>query len=231
MRRGRTRPGVFRCTFCLLIIAVIAAGCSSSKKPPPLSPPVVSATVSYRAGAPTAFSATQPAPPVNPTDALGIHVTWLALSDTPRALRPILAEATFIAAPRAADPVRAAGKLSEGTKIVPPEKVEDFLTDLDRGKFGQRADIVESDAALPRGVTASLALADSTRRIEIDLHSPPDTATSATMPTDAIQLSLALDDADAQRERLLLDPRPMPPPARFALVLPAYFASSGVKAI
>jgi hypothetical protein len=190
--------------------------------------------MSYRVGAPIALPTTQPAPAIAPGDALAFRTTWDALSRMPKGLQPILAEATLIAAPRAADPLLAAGQMSRGAQIVRASDVAAFLADVDRGKFGQHAKIAASDAALPPGVTATFSVSEEARRIEVDLHRPLPAATTApatTTPADAVQLSLALDETGAQRERLLLAPKPMPPPSRFAVVLPSHFSSPKVKAI
>jgi hypothetical protein len=217
----------------LLLAFIVSTGCSSASKqpPPPLQPPVVTSSVSYRPGGPIGLPTTRPVESITAGEALGVRTTWLALSSLPESLQPILSQATLITAPQSADPFLAAGQLSRGAQIVAGDQIDAFLSDVEQGKYGQRATIATSDAALPRDVTTTFALSDDARRVELGLHRLAPTTTPTTAPSDVIELSLGLESGDAQPERLLLDPKPMPPPARFAVVIPSQFWSPPVKAI
>src|SRR5918993_2983 len=126
----------------LLVTVIIGPGCSiRNKRPPPLHPPAVSSNVSYRWGSPTASPTTRPAEAIAFGHAIGLRTRWVALARFPQKLRPILSDASLIASPRSADPFLAAGQLSRDAWIVPADEVEPFLVDIERGTYGQRADI------------------------------------------------------------------------------------------
>ena len=224
----------------LLLTITIGTGCSTaSKEAPPLQPPPLSPIISYRLGGLIPSPTTRPVEAIAAGDALALRATWLALSRAPRTFRPILADATLIASPRSADPFLAAGQMSRDAQIVSGAEVEAFLADVGRGKYGQHAAIATRDAALPRGVTATLGVADAVARIEVDLHRSAATATTepttapataAATPDETLSLSLTLDDADGQRERVLLSPG-LAPSTRVAFILPSRFPAPRVKAI
>ena len=217
---------------CVVSVLVLGAGCGAKTRPLPLQPPLASSSVGYRLGAPISVATTQPSVPIGTDDALAVRATWVALSLVPKGLRPILSDAALIAAPRSAEPFLAAGQLSRGATIVPAAEVEPFLANVERGQLGQWVTISMGRAALPAGVTVTFALNTAAQGIEVDLHRPIAATTAATtMPSEAIQLSLALDDGSGQRERVLLAPQSMPPPTRFALVLPSNFPDSKVQAV
>lgn len=247
MRHNWASRVVYGSRLPLLLTAIICTGCMPARKPAPLQPPAVFPRVSYLVGAPLALPATRPARTVTAKNSLSVRMKWVALASPVQSLRPVLSDSTLIVAPRSANPFLAAGRLSRGSQIVPEAQVEAFLADVERGVFGQHAAIATSDAALPRGVTAAFALGDADHHIEIGVHRPNSamvpatmpatmpttrpTTMPATMPSDDIHISLALEDVNGQRERLLLEPRPMPPPARLALVLPSFFPAPQVKSI
>lgn len=231
------RSGLFG---SLLFVTVFLAGCRGpQKQPPPLQPPALSPSLSYRAGGPFALPATGIAGTVDPSpgEALTVRMRWMALAREPESLRPLLADATLIAAPRSAEPFLAAGQLARGAGIVPAADLEKFIATLERGKPGDTAEIAATTALLPPGVTASFAVADDARRIELDLYRLNSTATTApattatTGPSERIQISLALDETGAARERVVLPPRPVPPGGQVALVLPWRSSSPQVTAI
>ena len=212
----------------LPLTVIIATGCGTAqRKDLPLQAPPVSPKVSYRTGAPLGSATTRPSQAVVAGDALAVRAKWIALSGAVRTYRPILTDASLVAAPRSTEPFLAAGRLSRGVQIVPQANVDAFLADVGRGRFGRRAAIATNDAALPRGVTATFALADDRRRIEVALYR----STAKAKSSDTIQVSLIIENTGAQHEHVSLIPKLMPPPARFALILPSHYRGSQVKTI
>jgi len=206
-----------------MYLAVVCAGCSNaSKQPPVLQTPPVSPTVTYRAGGPFHLPTTQPVQN-QAQDALSAQTSWIASSQTPQMLHPVQSEARLITAPQLAEPFRASGNLSRGAQMIPPNELDAFLATLEQNKSGQTAQLAASDGVLPAGVTSTFALTEGARRIDIALFRPT--------AGDAIEVVLGIESADGQREHVLLDPVPLAPPTRFALVMPSQFSTPDVKTV
>jgi hypothetical protein len=229
------------------LICLMSRGCALNKKPPPppMTAPQASATVAHRPGPPIGMPTTRPASPsATAADALAVHIKWIALERTPANLPPLISQARLIAAPRAAEPLLASGQLTRDARIVPTEQVEAFAADLARGKYGRQAAIATTQAALPMGVTASMAIEQPAgRRLEVEIHRPttmPSSAVATTTPAapatqpssgSAFQFSAAIEDGAVRRERLLLDPQSLTLPARVMMVFPSNFKPTQAKSI
>ncbi len=146
---------------CILIWIMSLAGCASSRQaPPPFEIPLAQTSTTHYIGTPLSGPRTGNIADISFTDAIDLHATWFAIEQFKGNNLPLLASnARLITATQGGAAILPSGSLTSNARIVWANSTNDQLTQQFMGS-GRRANLGESQAALPRGVTVSFRAID-----------------------------------------------------------------------